>query len=91
LAAAHAACDGAGDLELPRCAAALCARLVRSRPLPDGNEAVALACTIELIRRNGRVWAPVADASERTAMVERLAAGTLTEHEFARWIEAQLG
>jgi death on curing protein len=41
-------------------AAVLCSRLVRNHPLPDGNKRVAYLCMIELIRRNGGEWRPVA-------------------------------
>ncbi len=72
-------------------AAVLCSRLVRNHPLPDGNKRVAYLCMIELIRRNGWEWRPVAPPIERAAMVERLAAREIDEAAFAAWLEAQIG
>jgi len=84
-----------GDVEaypgLATKAAVLCSRLLRNHPLPDGNKRVAYLCMIELIRRNGAEWSPVAPDMERAEMVERLAARELTEEEFAVWLERQIG
>jgi death-on-curing protein len=71
-------------------AAVLCSRILRNNALPDGNKRVAYLCMIELIRRNGREWAPVGDARERATMVERLAAREVGEAEFAAWVERQI-
>jgi death-on-curing protein len=71
-------------------AAVLCSRLLRNHPLPDCNKRVAYLCMIELIRRNGRKWRPVADDTERTRMVEALAAHAVTEDQFAAWLERQI-
>jgi death-on-curing protein len=71
-------------------AAVLCSRLLRNHPRPDGNKRVAYLCMIELIRRNGREWKPVAPEMERAGMVERLAARDLTEDEFAAWVARQI-
>lgn len=75
---------------VPTKAAVLCSRLLRNHPLPDGNKRVAYLCMIELIRRNGWDWTPIASPSERATMVERLAARELTEDEFAGWLEQQI-
>ncbi len=72
-------------------AAILCSRLLRNHPLPDGNKRVAYLCMIELIRRNGREWRPVAPNRERAEMVERLAAREVDEQAFAAWLERQIG
>lgn len=71
-------------------AAVLCSRLLRNHPLPDGNKRVAYLCMIELIRRNGRDWKPVAAMLERATMVERLAARAIDEAGFAAWLERQI-
>lgn len=71
-------------------AAVLCSRVLRNHPLPDGNKRVAYLCMIELIRRNGRDWRPVAPDTERAAMVERLAAREIDEATFAAWLERQI-
>jgi death on curing protein len=71
-------------------AAILCSRLLRNHPLADGNKRVAYLCMIELIRRNGREWKPIASPGERATMVERLAARDIDEAEFAVWVGAQI-
>jgi hypothetical protein len=45
---------------------------------------------IELIRRNGGQWAPVATDEERATMVEQLAAREVDEERFAVWVAAQM-
>jgi death on curing protein len=91
LAAPFAAFDGVEPYEgLVMKAAILCSRLLRNHPLPDGNKRVAYLSMIELIRRNGWEWAPVASVPERVAMIERLAARGIGEAAFADWLEAQL-
>ncbi|HEV7774050.1 MAG TPA: Fic family protein [Conexibacter sp.] len=75
---------------LARKAAVLCSRLVRNHPLPDGNKRVAYLSMIELIRRNGHEWSPVAPVLERAEMVERLASRDLDEDGFAAWVEQQI-
>jgi death on curing protein len=70
-------------------AAVLCSRLVRNRPLVDGNTRVAYLAMTEFIGRNGCDWKPPA-ADEAADAIERLAARELDEREFARWIAARL-
>lgn len=72
-------------------AAILCSRLLRNHPLPDGNKRVAYLCMIELIRRNGGEWRPVASVGERVQTMERLAAREVGEPEFAAWLASQVG
>jgi len=68
-------------------AATLCHRLVRDRPLPCGNAPVALLAMLELVSRNHGVWTPPDGGERETAVtLERLAAGRLTEAEFAAWV-----
>jgi death on curing protein len=86
--ASHAGVRAYPDVK--RKAAVLCSHLVRNHPLPDGNKRVAYLCMIELIRRNGLEWAPVAGAEERGDVIEALAAGQLSERDFARWVERQV-
>jgi death-on-curing protein len=71
-------------------AAVLCSRLLRNHALPDGNKRTAYLSMIELIRRNGWEWAPVAPVRQRVAMIERLAAREIDEDEFAAWLGDQL-
>lgn len=54
------------------------------------NQRVAYVCMIEFIRRNGAEWAPDATPDERAEAIERLAAGTLSEDDFAAWVLRQV-
>jgi len=69
----------------------LCSRVLRNHPLPDGNKRVAYLCMIELVRRNGATWRPVATVRERVDTVERLASRQLDEADFVTWLAAQVG
>lgn len=72
---------------LPEQAAALCERLVRERPLPCANKAVALLAMLELIDRNQATWiAPSGGAKELATTIEQLAGGTLSQEAFAAWV-----
>lgn len=72
-------------------AAVLCARLVRDRPLPRGNPAVALLAMLELVERNHGVWTPpTGGQDEIAATIERLAAGELSDAAFAAWMRARV-
>lgn len=72
-------------------AAVLCARLVRDRPLPRGNEAVALLATLELVERNHGIWIPPHGGQEEiAAVIERLAAGELPAGAFTTWMRARV-
>jgi prophage maintenance system killer protein len=76
---------------LPDKAAVLCARLVRDRPFPRGNGAVALLATLELVERNHGVWTPPAGGEDEiAATIERLAAGELPDEAFAAWVRARV-
>jgi len=80
---------GFGDFDLypdaATQAAILCSRLVKNHPLPDGNKRVGLLCMIEFVRRNGLRWcSPVQE--ELASTIERLAAGELSEQDFATWV-----
>jgi death on curing protein len=77
-----------GAAELPRRGALLCSRIVRNRPLPDGNKRVALIAMLDFLDRNGVRWTPRQDEIAR--MMQRLAAGTLSEAEFVAWVQARV-
>jgi len=69
----------------------LCLRLVHGRPLPHGNEAVALLAMLELVERNHGVWMPPPGGQDEiAATIERLAAGTLTDEAFVRWVRRRV-
>ncbi len=68
-------------------AAALCARLVCDRPLPDGNRRVALLAMLELVARNHGIWTPPPGGQEEMAeAIALLAAGEVSEAAFAAWV-----
>lgn len=76
---------------LPSCAATLCRRLVRDRPLPFGNKPVGLLAMLELVSRNHGIWLPPDGGDRETAAtLERLAAGRLGEADFAAWVRARV-
>ncbi len=74
---------------LARQAAALCAELVRGRPLADGNKRVAYVAMIEFVERNGGGWVPPAP-DDAAATLERLAERELGDAAFASWVAARL-
>ena len=76
---------------LPDRAATLCHRLIRDRPLPCGNAPVALLAMLELISRNHGVWiSPTGGEREVAVTLERLAAGRLSERDFATWVRGRV-
>jgi death-on-curing protein len=70
-------------------AAVLCVRLARNHPLPDGNKRVAYLALVEFLARNEVEWAPPS-VDETVAMIEGVAAGSITEQELADWLRASL-
>ncbi len=66
-------------------AAVLCVRLARNHPLPDGNKRVAYLGLLEFLARNGIEWVPPS-ADETVAIIERVAAGDVSERELADWL-----
>ena len=70
-------------------AAALCAELVRTRPLMDGNKRVAYVTMVEFVERNGGSWVPPAP-DDAAATIERVASRELGDAAFAAWVAAQL-
>ena len=80
---------GYGDFDLypepATKAAILCSRIVKNHALPDGNKRTGLLCMIEFIRRNDLTWNSP-DQDDLASTIERLAAGDLSEQEFAAWV-----
>lgn len=70
-------------------AAILCSRIVRNHPLPDGNKRVGLLCMIELLHRDGFAL-DTTDQQTVGDVVEGLAAGTVSEPDFTRWVAAHV-
>jgi death-on-curing protein len=65
-------------------AAILCSRIVKNHALPDGNKRTGLLCMLEFVERNGLQWKSP-DQDELAQTIEQLAAGALTEADFAAW------
>lgn len=68
-------------------AAVLCVRLARNHPLPDGNKRVSYLALLEFLARNEIEWMPPS-VDETVTMIERLAAGTISERELADWLRS---
>ena len=69
----------------------LCARIVRNHPLPDGNKRTAFLALVEFVERNGRRWADnERDPDESVAMIEAVAAGTISEAQLGVWIRSRV-
>jgi death on curing protein len=89
--ALHAPAAGFGGAELyPDVvdkAAVLCVRLARNHPLPDGNKRVAYLAMVEFLARNEVEWVPPG-TEETGATIESVAAGRISENEFADWLRA---
>lgn len=75
-------------------AAAMAFQLIKGHPLLDGNKRVGYVCLLEFVYRNGYGWSrPPNDGSERdetVAMIEGVAAGTVSQAEFGDWIRQRL-
>jgi death on curing protein len=73
-------------------AAICCSRIIRNRPLPEGNARVAYTCMREMLDRGGYPWPEPSrgGALEISGALERLAAGTLSEAEFVDWVRSRV-
>jgi len=69
----------------------LCTRIVRNHPLPDGNKRTGFLSLVEFVERNGHRWTDSeGDPDETVAMIEAVAAGTLTEAQLAAWVRSRV-
>ena len=69
----------------------LCRHLIRNHPLPDGNKRTGYLSLREFIARNGYAWRrSKSDPDETVRVIERVAAGELSEFELHKWIEERL-
>jgi death-on-curing protein len=69
-------------------AAICCSRIVRNHPLPDGNKRLGYECMREMLERDGVPWPrPSEDVDEIASMIEGLAASTISERDFVRWVK----
>lgn len=72
-------------------AAVLCWRLARNHALPDGNKCAAWAALAVFIDLNGGRWEPdPPDVDEAEAAMLDVAAGEITEDEFALWLRERV-
>jgi death-on-curing protein len=71
---------------VPRLAAAYGFGLAHNRPFEDGNKRTALVATLTFLLVNG--LAVTAPREDRYFIFYDLAAGKLSEDEFARWLES---
>lgn len=78
-----------GAPDLFALAASYASGIVRNHPFLDGNKRTAFACACVFLEDNGRA-VELAEVEVVEQMVG-LAAGTVTEHRFARWLEAGAG
>jgi death on curing protein len=87
--------SGFGDTEFypepHQKAAILCSRILRNHPLVDGNKRTAWICMREFVMRNGMEWRPPPGGDgEAAEVIERLAAGELSEEAFTEWVRQRL-
>ena len=89
---------GFGDIDyypsFAQKAAAMAYQLIKGHPLENGNKRVGYFCLLEFVYRNGYEWVPPQnDGPERTetvATIERVAAGSVSQLDFADWIQNRL-
>ena len=77
---------GYGETDIFRLATAYAFSLVRNHPFVDGNKRSAFLAAYVFLRING--YAVVADEAGAATMTLALAAGEITEDEFAAWLRA---
>jgi len=72
--------------------AAVCAlRLIRSRPLPKGNNEVAYECMREMLVRSGLRWSgPEEDAEEIADTLKGVQEKRIGEREFVAWVRERV-
>ena len=74
-----------GDPSVQELAASLAYGLAKNHPFIDGNKRTAFLCAYTFLGLNG--FELDADEAEAAAIVIDLAAGAVTEEDFARWLE----
>jgi death-on-curing protein len=82
---------GFGDVEVfpafEARAAVYCSRIVKYHPLPDANKRTGYDVMREFIDRNGFAFEhPAGGLMETAAMIEDLAAETVSEDDFEAWL-----
>jgi death on curing protein len=72
-------------------AAICCSRVIRNHPLPDGNKRVGYECMREMLDRSELCWPrPDEDAPLIAMVVEGLAASSVSEPDFIRWVQGRV-
>lgn len=77
-----------GTPDLPALATAYASGIVRDHPFADGNRRVSLVVTELFLALNG--FALEATDAECVAMWRSLAAGSLSEEQFAGWLRERM-
>jgi death on curing protein len=77
-----------GQPDLAELAACYAAGLAQNHPFVDGNKRAAFLAAGLFVNRNG--WRLVASQADATLAMLALAAGTITEAEFADWLRRHL-
>jgi death on curing protein len=71
-------------------AAIVCSRIIRNHPLPDGNKRTGYLCMRLQLEGAGLTFAHPDDDQDKTAdVIEALAASTLPEEAFVKWVTAR--
>jgi len=73
-----------GDADLPALAPCYAAGIIRNHPFVDGNKRTGFAAAAIFLDRNGLELS--ASEAEATRMTLGLAAGAITEDEYAAWL-----
>lgn len=72
-------------------AAIYASRIVRHHPLADGNKRTAFLVMVEFVERNGLTWTiPPGGQDEQAEVIERLAAGLMSEAIFVAWVAERI-
>lgn len=92
LSAPFASFDGIDFYDDPAERAAICcSRIIRNHPLPDGNKRLGYECMREMLERSGIPWPrPSEDVDEIASTIEELAARTVSEQSFVRWVKQRI-
>ena len=92
LEAPFASFDGIDFYDDPAERAAICcSRIIRNHPMPDGNKRLGYECMREMLERERLPWPrPSEDVDEIASTIEGLAARTISERDFVRWVKRRV-
>jgi death on curing protein len=80
---------GYGDPDIPELAALYAIAIARNHPFVDGNKRAAFAAMVTFLALNGARFEP--PEVEATVTMLRLAAGDMSDEEFAGWVRQHAG